>query len=187
MQRISSIQPDHAQGKAKELMTAIKTEMGSVPNLFKVLAHSPAALQSYLSQSKALAGGVLPPPLREQLALAVAGTNGCDYCASAHTLMGKGAGVVEAELKSNLQSQSSDSKTQAALQFARKIVETRGRTTESDLAAVRNAGFSDAAIVEIITHVGMNIFTNYFNHIAETDVDFPRVDTSASAAYAKSA
>jgi AhpD family alkylhydroperoxidase len=116
--------------------------------------------------------------LREQIALVAAGTNQCDYCASAHTLMGKGAGVDATEATANLQGHSSNAKTQAALAFAKTIVDHQGRVTANQLQAVRTAGFGDAEIVEIIAHVSMNIFTNYFNHIAETVIDFPLVSTA---------
>ncbi|HEY4037700.1 MAG TPA: carboxymuconolactone decarboxylase family protein, partial [Burkholderiaceae bacterium] len=115
--------------------------------------------------------------LREQIALVTAGANQCDYCASAHTLMGKGAGVEAKEATANLQGQSSNAKTQAALTFAKTIIDQKGRVTANQLQAVRTAGFGEAEIVEIIAHVSMNIFTNYFNHIAETVIDFPVVST----------
>jgi alkylhydroperoxidase family enzyme len=92
--------------------------------------------------------------------------------------MAKGAGVEEDELKRNLGAQSSDSKTQAALSFVKRVVEDRGVVTNDDLADLRSVGFSDAEIVEIIAHIGANIFTNYFNHIAETEIDFPLISTA---------
>lgn len=168
------------EGKAADLFAAIKGQLGMVPNIFKAFAHSPAVLEAYLQQSGTLATGALSAQLREQIAVVTAGTNACDYCASAHTLLGKNAGVSTDELAKNLRGESADSKTQAALTFAKEIVEKQGRVTETTLTAVRNAGFSEAEIVEIIAHVGMNIFTNYFNHIAGTQVDFPLVSTTTT-------
>lgn len=178
MTRIKPVEPSKAQGKSRELLKAVKKQMGTVPNIFKGFAHSPAALEFYLSQSKALAEGVLNPKLREQIAVAMAGINQCDYCASAHTFLGKKAGVSESELAANLDGRSGDEKTEAALRFAKAIAETRGRLDDEDLQHVRDAGFSEAEIVEIIAHVSMNLFTNYFNNIAHTEVDFPRVNTT---------
>jgi uncharacterized peroxidase-related enzyme len=178
MSRIKPVDPASTEAKSQQLLDAVQSKLGTVPNIFKVMAQAPAALEGYLNFSGALANGVLSPALREQIALATAGVSQCDYCASAHTLMAKGAGVEEDELKRNLGAQSSDSKTQAALSFVKRVVEDRGVVTNDDLADLRSVGFSDAEIVEIIAHIGANIFTNYFNHIAETEIDFPLISTA---------
>jgi len=177
MARIRPVDPSKVQGKTRTLLEAVEKQLGNVPNIFKGFANSPAALEFYLSQTKSLAGGVLDPKLREQIAVAMAGTNQCDYCASAHTFLGKKAGVSPAELAANLDGRSGDVKTGAALRFAGAIAETRGRIDDEDLERIRAAGFSEAEIVEIIAHVAMNIFTNYFNNVANTEIDFPRVYT----------
>lgn len=184
MVRIKPIDPSTATGRTAELLNAVKKQLGAVPNIFKGFAQSPAVLESYLAQNKALAGGKLRPKLREQIAVAIAGANQCNYCASAHTLLGKNAGVQEDELAANLKGQSEDNRTQAALSFVREIVESRGHIADTDLQAVRDAGFSEAEIVEMIAHVGLNIFTNYFNHIAGTEVDFPLVNAEKLASAA---
>ena len=184
MARINLIEPSQAQGKAKRLLEAVNQQMGSIPNLFKGFANSPAVLESYLAQVKALSGGALSPGLREQIALTVAGENNCNYCASAHTYLGGKAGVPPDELARNLVGRSDEEKTEAALVFARAIVESRGHIQDADLKAVREAGYSEAEITEIIAHVALNIFTNYFNHIAETEVDFPFVSAESTASAA---
>ena len=177
MTRIKPVEPSRAQGKSRELLEAVKKQMGSVPNIFKGFANSPAVLEFYLAQSKALADGDLDPKLREQIALTLAGINQCDYCASAHTFLGKKAGISPSELAANLVGQSGDAKTGAALRFARTVADMRGRIEDEDLRRVRDVGFSEGEIVEMIAHVGINLFTNYFNNIARTEVDFPHVDT----------
>jgi len=182
MQRIARLDPTSVSGTTKDLIAKVKAQMGGVPNLIATMAHSPAALGGYLGLSGALAGGVLPSRLREQLAIAVAGANTCDYCASAHSLLGKKAGVPHDEIARNLAGASTDTKTAAALAFATKIVHERGRLEAADLGAVRDAGFSDEEIVELVAHAAMNIFTNYFNHIAGTEIDFPLVTTARAAA-----
>ena len=182
MQRISALNLDETPAASRALLEGVQRKIGIAPNLFRTMAHSSAALRAYLSQSEALSAGVLSAGIREQIALAIAGANQCDYCASAHTLMGRAAGVEDAELALNLGGRSEDPKTQAALDFARAIVQTRGRITDDRVAAVRAAGFSEAELVEIVAHVGMNIFTNYFNHIAGTEIDFPLVNTTEAAA-----
>ncbi len=164
---------------AQEQLAGVKKMLGSTPNLFTTLAHSSAALGYYLSGIAALGSTKISGALREQLSLTVAGSNSCDYCASAHTTLGKMQKITESELTQNLNGMSTDSKTQAALTFARKIVELRGHITNGDMNDVRTAGYSDAEIVEIVAVVSQNIFTNYFNHIAGTEVDFPFVSTSS--------
>ena len=165
-------------GEAQPILDGVKKEIGMVPNLLATMANSPAALNAYLGFSGALSEGMLSPALREQLALAVAGTNECDYCASAHTLIAKGAGVSAEEAALNLSGKSTDPRVNSILNFARRIVETRGHPDDAALQELRDADISDGEIVEIIAHVGVNIFTNYFNHIAGTDIDFPHVNTA---------
>jgi uncharacterized peroxidase-related enzyme len=178
MQRIQKLDLTSAPQKAKDLLTAVKSQMGGVPNLIVTMAHSPAALGGYLGLAGALGGGGLEPKLREQIAVAVAGANSCDYCASAHTMLGKKAGVSQDEIKRNLSGASGDAKTGAALAFVTRIVRERGRLADADLKAVRDAGFSEEEIVEMVAHTAMNVFTNYFNHIAATEIDFPIVHAS---------
>lgn len=181
MQRIPALTIATAPAASQAPLQAVQKKLGMVPNLFKTFAHSPAVLQYYLAGSEALAHGALPAALREQIALTAAGANACDYCASAHTLMGKGAGLAADEMANNLRGRSGDAKTQAALDFAAAIVSGRGRVGDAQLDAVRAAGYSDAEVVEIVAHVAANIFTNYFNHIAGTTVDFPLVSAAEPA------
>jgi uncharacterized peroxidase-related enzyme len=148
-----------------------------VPNLMKTLAQSPAALSGYLNLNQALESA-LTGPLREQIALAVAGVNDCSYCASAHCAIGATAGVGPDELAANLHGESQDGQTRVALQFARAVVEKRGQVSDEDLDDVRAAGYGDPQIAEIVAVVALNIFTNYFNHVAATDIDFPVVETA---------
>lgn len=172
MQRI---QPKtNPEGKAAELLEGVKKTLGSTPNMFTTFANSPAALEGYLNFSGALSRGRLNGQLRESLALVAAGFNGCDYCASAHSFLGDRAGIEQSELQANLEGKSSDSKTQSALTFATTLLETRGHPSEEDLTLIRNAGFSEEEIIEILAHVSLNIFTNYFNESFGVEVDFPK-------------
>jgi uncharacterized peroxidase-related enzyme len=182
MPRINALTTDTASAKGRTLLEGVKKSLGFVPNMMGAMAQAPAALQGYLSFSQALGGGALPAGLREQIALAVAGQNTCDYCASAHTAIGKGAGVAADELTRNLHGESRDPKTQAALTFAKSVVAKRGFVEDAELETLRGAGYSDGDIVEIIGNVALNIFTNYFNHIAEPAIDFPEVRTADTAA-----
>lgn len=179
MSRIQALDPAAAEAPAQAMLEGVRKKFGAIPNLFKVLAHAPAALQFYIGQIEALTKGVLDRTLREQLAVVTAGANHCDYCASAHTLMGKGVGLTDKELALNLHGQSLNPRTEAALKLARAILDRRGDVSDEELKAARAAGLSEAELVELMAHVGMNIFTNYVNRLAQTEVDFPLVSTSA--------
>ena len=175
MPRLKAIEPDQATGQAKELLDAVNEKYGMVPNLARTLANSPAALQGYLALGEALDGGVLSAKLREQIALTVSQANGCDYCVAAHCAIGKSVGLSDSELADARQSTSPDSRVDAALHFARQLVENRGWVDDDDLDRVRRAGHGDAEIAEIVAVVAWKTFANYFNHVAGTDVDFPAV------------
>jgi uncharacterized peroxidase-related enzyme len=175
MSRLHMIDPSGATGKAKSLLDGVKAKLGLVPNMTKMMANSPSVLEAYLGFSGALAGGQLDPKLREKLALVTAQQNHCDYCLSAHTAIGKMIGISKEQIVAGREGNGSDAKETAALSFAKRVLDTRGQISESDLAAVRSAGFSDGDITEIIAHVALNVFTNYFNIATEVDIDFPKV------------
>ena len=173
MPRLLAVKPEEASGQTKDLLDAVQKKLGMVPNLIRTFANSPAVLQAYLGFSSALENGVLSPQLREQIALAVGQANQCDYCLSAHTAIGKMVGLSEEDILDNRLAKSTDSKTQSALRFARSVVEKKGLVSDQDVEQVKSAKFTDAEIAEIIAAVSLNVFTNYFNHVAETVVDFP--------------
>ena len=177
MPRLTPIDPAQAEGKTKVLLDGVRKHFGRVPNLIATLAHSPAALDAYLSFGQALGRGSLDAKTREAIALAVASENGCDYCAAAHSAVGAGLGLTAEELAANLRGRSSDPRVAAVLRFARAVVVERGWVGDDDLAAARAAGLGDAEITEIVAAVAANIFSNYFNHVAGTEVDFPAVSS----------
>lgn len=178
MNRIQQIDPATATGKAKQLLDAVQSKLGIVPNLMRVLANAPAALDGYLNFSGALAGGVLSAKVREQIAVAVAQSNSCDYCLSAHTFLGGKAGLTEKEIADARHAVSATVKDDAILKLALTIVVQHGQVSDDALKQARASGVRDAEIVETVAHVGLNIFTNYFNHVAQTVVDFPEVKSS---------
>jgi len=174
MERISPVDPQTAQGKAKELLDAVKAKLGIVPNMTRAMAVSPSVLDGYLGLSGALGHGVLPARVREQLALDVGEENHCDYCVSAHSAIGKRVGLTDQDLLDSRRGTSADPQTDALLRFARTVVAKRGVVDDADVAAVRDAGYGDAEIAEVVAHVALNVFTNYFNNVAGTAIDFPR-------------
>ena len=168
-------------GAATDIVNAVKAKVGVVPNIFATMAQSPAALEGFLAFNGALGSGILTAAVREQIALAVAGENACDYCASAHTYLAKAAGVDATEAARNLAGAATDPRVAAIIGFARDVVRSRGHlaSSASSLNELRDAGLTEAEIVETLAHVGLNLFTNYFNHVAGTEVDFPVVTTAA--------
>ena len=151
----------------------MRQKLGLVPNMTRVMANGPVALEGYLGLSGALAKGVLSAKVREQLALAVSEVNGCDYCLAAHSAVGKAVGLTADQVRDARLGGAVDTRTDALLRFARKVVESRGKVSDADLAAVRGAGWDDGALAEVVAHVALNVFTNYFNTVAGTDLDFP--------------
>jgi uncharacterized peroxidase-related enzyme len=176
MSRFTQIAPETATGKTKELMDAVRSKLGLVPNMVRAMANSPAALNAYMQFSGALTAGFLSAKSREQIALAVGQANECDYCVSAHSALGKLAGLTLDQILESRQGTAMNGKTDALLHFSRRLVETRGQVSDGDVDAMRQAGFTDGEIVETVAGVALNIYTNYFNHVAATDIDFPKAD-----------
>lgn len=184
MPRINTINAGSASPEQQQILANVKKGLGLVPNLVATLAQSPAAANAYLAFSGALAKGSLPAKLREQISLVVGETNSCDYCVAAHTVLGGKAGLTQDEALAARAAESSDPKTEAALVFAQKIVRDRGLVSDADVAGLRERGFTEGDIAEIVANTALNIFTNYFNHVAGTVVDFPAAPKLAACACA---
>ena len=176
MARVAVIDPQTAIGEAKQLLDTVQSGLGIVPNFIRVLANSPAALNAFLGIHGIAGAGVLDPKTRERIALAVAEQNACQYCVSAHTAIGRKVGLDNQEMLANRVGRSSDAKAEAALTFARALVEHSGQVSMAEFDAVRAAGYSDAEIIEIITHVAMNIFTNLLGKGTQVEIDFPKIE-----------
>lgn len=182
MSRISIPTVDASPEASKPLLAAVKQQMGMVPNLMKVVGHSPAALEGYLSLNGALGKSKIDAKLRERLALGVAEFNGCNYCLSAHDYMGKNlAKLSQGDIDAARDFHAEDSRNSAALHFAKRVVESRGKVSDSDLAALHSAGFDEASAIEIVATVALNVLTNYINNVAQTDIDFPAVKAKLAA------
>ena len=175
MSRLTIPARDDVPQASKPILDAVHKQLGVVPNMFRLIAASPAALQGFTGNNGALAR-TLDVKTRERIALAVAQVNGCDYCLSAHSYLGLNlAKITPEEIALNRKGESGDAKADAAVRFAAKVVRERGHITEADIKAVRDAGFSNGQIVEILAVTAENIFTNLLNVVAETDIDFPVV------------
>lgn len=176
MSRLTLIDTNNADSEQAVALDDIRATFGGVPNFLKVFANSPAATRGYLGLHTVAGSGRLDPTTRERIALAIAQRNGCEYCLSAHTALGRKAGLAHEEIAANRAGKSLDAKAAAAVRFARALIDRTGDVPTAEILAVRNAGYSDAEIVEIVTHVGMNVLTNLINNLSQVDVDFPKVE-----------
>lgn len=181
MSQLSTLNPAAVSPDRKAVLDQIQAAFGATPNMFKTVAHSAAALKSMWGSFGALGAGVIAPKLGEQIAVAVADRNGCNYCLAAHTALGRNAGASADEMADAQIGESADPKTAAALRFALKLVDRRGQVNEADVQSLRAAGFDDEHIVEIVAHVALNLFTNYVNVAFAVPVDFPAVKLRRSA------
>lgn len=177
--RISAVDPTLATGHVKDLLDGVQKGLGATPNMFRVAAQSPATLEALVSLFGTLGKGRLGAKARESIALAVSEIDACDYCLSAHSALGKGAGLTDQDIDKARLSQSSDPKIGAAVKLARTIVERRGRVNDSAVAEARDAGLSEAEILEVVANVALTTFTNYLNEVAGTEIDFPHVHHNA--------
>ena len=175
MPTILPVDPDATTGKAKKLLDRVNSGFGMIPNLISTMANAPVVLEAYLDMGGSLANGILSPQLREQIALVVSEANHCKYCISAHSAFGIMVGLEKDVILSARNGESIDKKTAAALLFSKTVVEKQGMTDEADLSRLRDAGYTDEEIVEIIGNIALTMFTNYFNHIVGTAIDFPQV------------
>jgi len=172
--RIQPVDPDHATGAIRRLFAEVRAKFALVPNLFRVLANAPAALEGLMGLSAALARGALDEKTREQLALAIAESNLCAYCLSGHTAMAAKIGLTRVQIDDAIRANAADARTDAILKLARSIVVQRGELSDADLGRARAGGLNDGEIVETVANVALNIFENYMSHVARLPIDFPQ-------------
>lgn len=179
MSRIALLNREQAPADSAQLLDQVQAAFGATPNMFRAVANSPAALASMWAAFGALGGGSLGARLGEQIAVAIADLNNCEYCLAAHTALGRKAGASSEEMRAAQAGQSDDPKTAAALRFAAAMVSQRGQVDTAEVDALRWAGFNDGQIMEIMAHIALNLFTNYVNVAFAVPVDFPQVKLRA--------
>jgi uncharacterized peroxidase-related enzyme len=179
MARLPTLDVPTATGTNKEIFDVLQRSLGIVPNMTKVMGNSPAVLQAFAQFNGAMSAAKLSARIREQIALLTAESNACTYCLSAHTALGGMAGLTPDQMDRARHGESDDPRTLAALRFARSVLATRGGVADRDVQAVRQAGFSEAEIAEIVGAVALNLFTNLFNRAFAVEVDFPLVEAGA--------
>lgn len=176
MERLRLVDPKHAQEEIHaELFDKVRKRMGIIPNITRAMANAPAVLEGYLEFSRALSKGNLSTRLRELIAIEVAQLNGCGYCLAAHSAIGAAAGLDVQSINRARKGEFDDTPTGEVLRFVKILVRNHGYVRDDDIARLRYAGFGDGEITEIIANVSINIFTNYFNHVAQTPIDFSQV------------
>ena len=173
MPRIDTVSIEAAPEASKPILENIKSAFGKVPNIFGSVAHSPAALKALMGMFGALDEGSLAGKAHEAIALRVGQTHHCNYCLAAHSGKAKMAGASEEETLAFRKGTSDDAMIQAILKLVDAVVAKRGELTDADVKAARDAGITDAQLLEIVAIVVCNTFTNYINHLVQTEVDFP--------------
>ena len=176
MQRLNSVNPQAAQGRTKELLETVQQAFGVVPNTAKVMANSPAVLDSFLAFSTAMGGAKIGTKLHNQVKLTTSETNSCDYCTSILSAVAPSAGLSAADILAGRTGNSENRRTKAALVFAHNVLESRGKVSDEQLSAVREAGYGDGEIVEIVASVVLGCFTNFLNNVADTELDIPKAE-----------
>ena len=173
MPRLRQVEPEDADEDLQQIFTDIKKQLGTVPNIFKGMAAGPTLLKAYLQLDEIIADGELSDAQQDIVRLVVSQYNGCDYCLAAHTKTGSMHGLSTEETLDIRRGTPKDEQTAALITFTRRILETRGAVADNDLQAFYDAGFTDAQVNDVITIVGQKTLSNYFNHIHQTELDFP--------------
>jgi alkylhydroperoxidase family enzyme len=180
MQRLNSVDPTGATGKTKELLDIVQQRTGRIPNMVRLMANSPAALDGYLNLATALAGSTLSAEIRDAIAILVAADGESDYTLAAVSALARKSGFSDDDIVAAQQAQAKDSKTVAALRFSEILLEQRGHVSSSNLDTLMEAGFTDGEVAEIVAAIVLNIYRNYFNLVARPELDFPVVTRSTA-------
>jgi len=176
MSRINPLLAEAAPAQTQVLLEQVKTKLGRVPNLMQTLGHSTSALGGYLSLNESLSQGALSAKDRERIALTVAEHHGCGYCLAAHSAIGKMAGLNQSQIIESRKGHASDVKADALLRFVHRVLESHGKIDDADLDQFLAEGYSAGEVAEVIAHISLGVLTNFFNNVAKTEIDFPKVD-----------
>ena len=180
MSRIAPVTSANTPAASAPLLAAVKAKLGFTPNMMATMAHSSAVLRGYLGLSEALAGGSLSARERELIALAVGEANACEYCVSAHAAIGQGAGLSGDEITAARRGKAAGGREDAIVRLARSVAQDRRAVADAPVQAAREAGLTDAELLDVVAQVALNVLTNTVNHIARTEVDFPAVPRLAA-------
>jgi len=176
MPRINPVNIESLDSNTAEVLTAVKTNLGMLPNIFTTFAHSPVTLNGYLQLSETLSKGQLSGKERELIAITVAQENQCGYCLSAHAAIGKGEGLNDEDVSQARKANAKSPKDEAIMKFAQEVVRTQGDVSDEALTSIREVCGGDGAVLEVVSNVVLNTMTNYLNRLAGTEIDFPVVN-----------
>ena len=176
MQRLNSVNVESAQARTKELLDTVQQAFGMIPNTAKVMANSPAVLESFLVFNQAMGKATIGEKLHNLVKLSTSESNSCDYCTSILSAVAPAAGLTADDILAGRTGSSEDGRTDAALKFSDAVLKNGGKVSDQQLAAVRDAGFNDAQIVEIVASVVFGCFTNFLNNVADTELDIPQAE-----------
>lgn len=175
MPRSTALKPDQVPAESKPTLDAFTRNIGFTPNMMATFAQSPIAFNAWAG----LLGGLskaLDVKTRDSIGLVVSEVNGCNYCLTVHSFTAEHMAKLSAEeIIMARKGRANEPRRDAAVQFARKVIEARGNVTDADLQAVRAAGYSDANVMEIVALVAMYSLTNFFNNVFDPEKDFPPV------------
>ncbi|OPG10417.1 carboxymuconolactone decarboxylase family protein [Microbispora sp. GKU 823] len=175
MSRLNVPSPDDVPDGVAGILDNVGAQFGFVPNMFATLASNPTVLDVVMTLQGTLSR-VLDAKTRHTIALAVSQANGCDYCLAMHTYVSSELGGMSSDDIDLARAGSSiDPKRAAVARFAQQLMESRGRVSDADLAAVRGAGYTDPQILAIVTVAVQVLLTNFINNVNQTDVDIPAV------------
>jgi uncharacterized peroxidase-related enzyme len=181
MSTIKPVDINNVDATTAATLAAVKAKLGVLPNMFTTFAHTPVALNAYMQLADVTGKGKLSAAQREQIALTVGQANDCGYCVAAHSVIGGMVGLQAPQITNARFAKADNNRDMAILELARNIVTARGHLSTTEVNTFKSRGLSDADILEVLVNVVLNIFTNYTNHIAATDIDFPLVDLKAAA------
>jgi uncharacterized peroxidase-related enzyme len=173
MSRLKTVGPEEATGDVKRIFDGFQKEFGMVPNLIRALGNSPVALKAYVTLDSLISEGGLSPAEREIVRLVVSEVNRCRYCVAAHTLAGRAVGLNEDDVLAARRGHSNNQRHAALAAFAKAVVEKKGFVDDGEIERFRAVGYSDNEIGEVVAIIGQKTISNFFNHIHETELDFP--------------
>ena len=175
MARVPVHSVESAPEPSRDALKALKEKFGKVLNIHGEMAHSPVVLNAYAALQQVIADhGTFDPATREAIALVVGNVDRCDYCQAAHTGGARRAGLsMEQTVAIRRGAVDFDPKLAALLTLVRVSVADVGYVPDDVWQAALEAGWSDVELTEVSVHIALNLFTNHFNHLVETDLDLP--------------
>lgn len=173
MKILEPLDPQSAPDASRDVMNSLQGESGFLPNLYRVLAHSPSALRAYAALNKLVHDTALSPAEQQVVMLAASREHRSDYSLAMHSSNARGAGLDEEELDALRESYEipANERHEALRRFTQRVVMRRGRLEEDDIDAFLAAGFEESHILDVILAVAMKNLSDYTDHVANIPID----------------